>query len=931
MGLHPHDVSLLIRVFHQLVDEGHSVVFIEHNPELIKCADHIIDLGPEGGDRGGRLVAVGAPEAIARVAASHTGRALRPYLRKNAFQGDAAVKPRAAAGNAKAVCVSGAREHNLQDISVCIPREQLVVVTGVSGSGKSTLAFDIVFAEGQRRYLECLPTYIRQYLKIMERPEIDHITGIPPTVAIEQRASQSGRRSTVATLTEIYHYLRLLYSKLGVQHCPDCGEAIEAYPPEALAGQIRARYRGKRIGVLAPLVVGRKGIHRELLAGYVKAGYREALIDGRRLAIDPVPALDRFREHDIDLVVAEALLNKTGRSALDDAVQRALALGKGVLRVLDDRGKTATYSERAYCFRCNRGFDALDPRLFSFNSRQGACPTCDGLGVLENDEACPDCLGKRLRPEALAVKFRGWGIGDLTGLSVLEAGRVLNGFSFDRRETAIVSGILRELLPRFDFLKQVGLDYLTLDRAGDTLSGGESQRIRLAAQLGSNMRGACYVLDEPTIGLHPRDNRRLIRTLRDLQQRGNSIIVVEHDEETIRAADHVIDLGPGAGPHGGRIVAEGTLADIERCEESLTGACLRGAGETRISSRGRRAQENRWLILQGAERHNLKGVDVRIPLGTLTCVTGVSGSGKSTLVKEILYHALASRLSREETMREPGGYRLIDGWQHLARVVEIDHAPIGRTPRSTPATYIGLFDEIRKLFAIVPDSRARGYSASRFSFNVAGGRCEACAGQGRIRVEMDFLPEIYVHCEVCDGRRFNDETLAIRYHGKTIHEVLEMSFGEGLEFFAAIPRIRQGVQLLVDIGLDYLTFGQASPTLSGGEAQRIKLARQLATASSDRTLYILDEPTTGLHLVDIEKLLAILHRLVDRGATVLVIEHNLRVIKEADHILDMGPEGGEAGGRLIAEGSPAELIRQTKVSQTAKFLKEYLKGRRNRA
>ena len=950
IGLHPHDVSRLLASFQKLVDEGHSVVFIEHNPELIKCADHVIDLGPEGGDRGGQIVCTGTPEEIARTTASFTGQALRPYLRGTAnFKdiGKEAPPLAAAVGeaeeryDARAIMIRGAREHNLRDITVSIPREKMVVVTGVSGSGKSTLAFDILFAEGQRRYLECLPTYIRQYLKIMERPDIDHISGIAPTVAIEQRSSQAGRRSTVATLTEIYHYLRLLYSKLGIQHCPDCGEPIEAHPPEALVDQILERYRGKKITILAPVVFGRKGFHRDLLAGYRKSGIAAAVIDGKRTNLDPIPELDRFKEHDIDLVIGDVVMNRSGRAPLADLVRQATTFGKGILRVMDERGDLSTYSEKSYCYRCKRGFEALDPRLFSFNSRQGACPRCDGLGTItpleelgapeSTETVCPACHGKRLRPEALAVKVKGWGIGDLTALSVAEAERQVRAFNFTVREKVIAEEILKEALPRFQFLKQVGLDYLTLDRAGDTLSGGESQRIRLAAQLGSNMTGVCYVLDEPTIGLHPRDNDRLIATLRDLHAKGNSVIVVEHDEETIKAGDYLIDLGPGAGPQGGLVVAEGSLKDIQACAESVTGRYLKSDSRPTVTSRLRPPKDSRWLMVFGADKHNLKGVDARIPLGTLTCVTGVSGSGKSTLVKEVIYRTLKSRLPGKPYGRPAArdvhggdGCREIEGWQQLNKVVEIDHSPIGRTPRSTPATYIGLFDEIRRLFAMVPAARARGYSAGRFSFNVSGGRCETCAGQGRIRVEMDFLPEIYVHCEDCNGRRFNEETLDIRYHGKSIHDVLEMSFGEGLEFFAAIPKIRTGVQLMVDIGLDYLTFGQASPTLSGGEAQRIKLARQLP-GSSEKSLYILDEPTTGLHLADIDKLLAILHRLVDRGTTVLVIEHNLKVIKEADYILDMGPEGGAGGGCLIAEGTPQDLIKQSKVSHTARFLKKYLK------
>ncbi|RLB07334.1 MAG: excinuclease ABC subunit UvrA [Deltaproteobacteria bacterium] len=988
--------------------------------DLIKCADYVIDLGPEGGEEGGYVVATGTPEEVAECENSHTGRFLRKYLKGEQTQIPPAVQGEKEEEGKEggAIHITGAREHNLRDLSLTIPRDRLVVITGMSGSGKSTLAFDIIFAEGQRRYLECLSSYIRQYLKIMDRPQVDLITGIPPTVAIEQRTSQGGKRSTVATLTEIYHYLRLLYSKLGVQHCPRCGGEISPHSLEGIVEEILKGYAGREVVILAPLVMGRKGFHKEILEGARRAGYSKARIDGVMVDLDPLPLLSRYQEHNIEVVVQRREVRVGERSWLLEAVKKGLDLGRGTLYLLDPEGGEKIFSQRLYCPRCHIGFEELDPRLFSFNSRQGACPQCQGLGSLSDfadelvlpdlrrslergalapfeerplhrqkgkvlreihkklhipldrplselgmeiktkilhggdgfqgvipilrellryaegngllnslltfmgERVCPMCRGRRLKEAALAVKVKGWGIWDLVSLSVRDAERVVGEFRFDEAELPIAEGIIKEVMAKLQFLNRVGLSYLTLERRGDTLSGGEAQRIRLAAQLGSNLRGVCYILDEPTIGLHPRDNQMLLATLQEMRDRGNSILVVEHDEETIRRGDYIIDLGPGGGVHGGRVVAAGPLKEIQSCPTSITGAYLNGRRKREITSRLRPPKEGKWLRVLGAREHNLKGIDVGIPLGTFTCITGVSGSGKSTLLKEIIFCGLRNLLNGSKG--KVGAHDEIRGWEHLERVLEVDHSPIGRTPRSTPATYVGLFDEIRRLFSIAPEARARGYGPGRFSFNVKGGRCEQCAGQGKIKVQMQFLPDVYVDCEGCLGRRYNDETLAVTYKGKNIHQVLEMTFEEGLEFFSAIPKVRRTLQMIVDMGLGYLTFGQPSPTLSGGEAQRVKLVAELSKPSRGKTLYILDEPTTGLHIADIERLLRVLQELVDRGNTVTVIEHNLEVIKEADYIIDLGPEGGADGGQIVAQGNPWEVMEQRERSYTARFLRDYL-------
>ncbi len=1001
-GLHFDDIAKLMRAFRKLLDAGHSLIVIEHNLDVMRASDWLIDLGPEGGDAGGELVAQGTPADVARDPKSHTGAALREYERQCA-KGAASearehlpgyVRPTPVSERSNQIEIVHAREHNLKNISVDIPRGKFNVITGVSGSGKSTLAFDILFNEGQRRYLESLNAYARSIVQPAGRPEVDAVYGIPPTVAIEQRLSRGGRKSTVGTITEVWHFLRLLYVKLGVQHCIHDGAAVQPQTPERIAAQIITRYRHQTIGLLAPLVVGRKGVYTELADWARPRGFTHLRVDGDFLPTTGFPRIDRFKEHTIELPVMSLFVEPSQEELLRESLARALEHGKGVVHVLSDLeglgkamqagastadiGRLEVFSTKRACPICATSYAELDPRLFSYNSKHGWCPDCVGTGVkltreqrkvlddsvLADDQkgreqtfaepdvedvgdvACPSCQGTRLNPVARAVLLevasdpvhrdgeQGVPITQLAHLSVRDLRVWLGNLHLAGRDAEIARDLVPEIMSRLDFLEQVGLGYLTLDRGAPTLSGGEAQRIRLAAQLGSNLQGVCYVLDEPTIGLHARDNRILLNALQTLSDKGNTLVVVEHDEDTIRQAEHLIDIGPGAGVRGGRLVAQGSAADLQASADSATGRYLRDAirhplhARRPVSLEAGVAPEGALRVL-GAHLHNLQNIDVTVPLKRLVAVTGVSGSGKSTLARDVLLANVAAWVGQRATKagREAmdagkapalAGCTGLRGFEKIDRVLEVDQTPIGKTPRSCPATYIGFWDTVRKLFAETLEARARGYAPGRFSFNTGEGRCPGCEGQGMRTIAMSFLPDVKVPCEVCHGARFNPETLAVTWRGKSIGDVLQMEVDEAVDFFSSMPAIAHPLQLLKDVGLGYLTLGQPSPTLSGGEAQRIKLVTELSKVRDDvgrrgqkapHTLYVLDEPTVGLHMQDVEKLIHVLHRLVDGGHSVLVIEHDLDLIAEADWIIDLGPEGGDGGGRLVAAGSPEDVVR----------------------
>ncbi|MFM9045931.1 MAG: excinuclease ABC subunit UvrA [Solirubrobacterales bacterium] len=930
------------------------------------------------------------------------------------------------------IVIKGAREHNLKGIDLELPRDALIVVTGLSGSGKSSLAFDTIYAEGQRRYVESLSAYARQFLGLMEKPDVDSIEGLSPAISIDQKTTSRNPRSTVGTVTEIYDYLRLLWARIGRPHCPECGEEITGQTQEQITDRVMTLAEGTKFMVMAPVVRGRKGEYGKLLEGFRADGYTRVEVDGEMLMLEDEITLDKKYKHDISLVIDRLVMKPDLRRRLSESVEAAASIADGLVQVKVVDGEEMIFSESFACLKCGTSMPELEPRIFSFNAPHGACPACTGLGfrkvidpelvvpdptlslaegalqpwnkgfsgywrrlirsvakgrgididtpwqelsrkeqevflygtgsekhtintkpragrrrsysvkfegIVNNlerryaesdsektreriegymaEQPCPECEGARLRPETLAVTVGGLSIRDFTELSAADAEVWIESLELDETETAIARLIVKEIAERLSFLNNVGIGYLTLARSARSLSGGEAQRIRLATQIGSSLVGVMYVLDEPSIGLHQRDNEKLIATLERLRDLGNTVIVVEHDEGTMRAADHVVDLGPGAGEHGGHVVAAGTPAGVSRVSGSLTGRFL--AGKEEIEAPETRREPAGELVERGARQHNLDGIDVAFPLGVMTCVTGVSGSGKSTLVNETLYPALSNRLHGSRL--RPGAHDGIDGIDQVDKVINIDQSPIGRTPRSNPATYTGVFDHIRQLFAQTQESRARGYKPGRFSFNVKGGRCEVCRGDGQIKIEMHFLPDVYVPCEQCHGQRYNRETLEVRFKGKSISDVLDMSVEEACEFFEPIPKIARRLKTLDDVGLGYVRLGQPATTLSGGEAQRIKLAAELSRVATGNTLYILDEPTTGLHFADVRRLLEVLGRLVDAGNTVIVIEHNLDVIRAADWLVDLGPEGGDGGGQVVASGTPEEVA-GSEGSHTGAFLEE---------
>jgi excinuclease ABC subunit A len=1031
-GLHFEDVRKLLQVLQRFVDGGSTVVVVEHHPDIIKCADWVIDLGPEGGADGGDVVACGTPEDVAQAQGSHTGVMLEEVLAAaGPLHGQVHAHRRPQRTQTEAISIHGAREHNLKDIDVRIPRRKLTVLSGVSGSGKTSLALDTVYAEGQRRYVESLSSYARQFVSQMPKPKVERVAGLSPGVAIEQRNASRTPRSTLGTETQIYDYLRVLYARLGTPHCPDCGEPLGARTVDDLVAAVHDAFSGRPALILAPLRPSGNEEYVDLFARAQREGWRRVRIDGEVTELPPPRTIDRRRRHQVELVV-DRLPGDASRGRLAEAVERALQVSGGevVAAPMDAEGEELHLSRDFGCPQCGTSYPELTPRSFSFNHPEGWCPTCEGLGtrrgldpeimvpdgrlslregavtiwsqippasLLERtlqavatgggftldqpfdsltetqrrlvfegcpeelevqpnlrvrftglapgigeasnlshrfrrqyaralgDLPCPSCRGGRVNRLAAAVQFRGRTLVELCELPLSEVHRLYADLELTETERARVGEVLPEVQSRLAFLVQVGLDYLTLHRTAPTLSGGEAQRVKLAAQLGAGLTGVMYVLDEPTVGIHPRDNDRMLAALERLRDLGNTVMVVEHDPQTMERADHLVDFGPGAGPSGGRVVAEGPPAAIRKAHASLTGALLRRDLAVAVPEPRRRVappdQREGWLRVEGARHHNLKDIDVNIPLGVMVAVTGPSGSGKSSLISDILYEELSYRLHGRNSL--PGHHRAIHGWQQLRQVINIDQSPIGASPRSNPATYIGALDAIRELFALLPEAKVRGYRPRRFSFNAPGGRCEMCEGMGYRIVEMHFLPDVWVECEECGGRRYNAETLAIQYRGKNIADVLEMSVDQALDHFSELPRICRPLQLLSDVGLGYLPLGQGAPTLSGGEAQRVKIARELVGRNPGRTLYLLDEPTTGLHVADIRKLLVVLNRLVEAGNTVVLIEHNMDVVKTADWVVDLGPEGGEAGGYLVAAGPP-ETVAACEASPTARYLQQAL-------
>jgi excinuclease ABC subunit A len=830
--------------------------------------------------------------------------------------------------------IKGAREHNLKNISISVPRQAITVITGPSGSGKSSLAIDTIYAEGQRRYVESLSPYSRQFLEQMQKPEVDAIEGLSPSVAIDQKTVSRSPRSTLGTITEIYDYLRVLYTRLGKAFCYNCGTEITTQEAKSIVQSVLALPEGTRLQILAPIVRDRKGTYRRELQEMRSEGYVRARIDGEMKDLTQDIILAKQKRHTIEIVIDRIIVKRGVERQLNDAVEAAFTYSDSIVVNLLDEARDMLFSKTAACPVCGISYPDIVPRFFSFNSTAGACPSCNGLGYENMPEesvdmfpqkVCHECNGLRLKKEPLSVRFQGINIAEFSSMSVDQAYAFLRKLRLTDRERLIAARILKEINDRLFFLQNVGIGYLTLDRPSLTLSGGESQRVRLATQIGSSLTGVLYVLDEPSIGLHPRDCVKLLESLSAIKEAGNTVIIVEHDEETMRWADHIIDMGPGAGARGGWVVAEGSPEEITANHNSPTGKYLSGRLKIPLPRQRRPAED--FIVIHGASEHNLKNITAKIPLKTFTCVTGVSGSGKSTLVFDILYRAAEKIFSKGQAVPcPPGRYNSITGLEKIDNIISVDQSPIGRTPRSNPATYTGFFGIVRDLFALVPESKKRGFASSRFSFNVEGGRCESCRGNGLIKVEMHFLPDVYIQCDKCRGRRYNDETLEIRYRNKSIAEVLDMTVSEALLFFENIPHLRKKLDLLDEIGLGYIQLGQSATTLSGGESQRIRLSRELGKRSTGNTLYILDEPTTGLHFADIQRLLDVITMLVDRGNTVVVIEHNLDIVKSADYLIDLGPEGGEHGGEIIAEGTP-EQISRNRNSLTGRFLKEKLAAR----